>query len=362
MSFTIPRPQELGLSKKEKQNYSLLNALGHIQKGQWDKLGLEGECSRAIQDRIGKAPQGIFVPTEIGWGKRDLTVGTATAGGNLVGTDHLGDRFIDALRSKSIIFDLGATRMTGLRGDVAIPALDSKTSTYWLAENAAVTEGSPTVRQVTMSPKTVGAYVDLSRRLMLQSSPSAEEMFRSDMVSQIATAIDTVGINGGGSNEPTGILQTSGIGSVALGTNGAAPTWASVVDLVKEVAVDNAADGSLAFITTPQASAKMRSTVRVSSTDSKMILPDKPELFGYRVIETNLVPSTLTKGTGSSLSAMIFGNFNDLIVGEWGSLDVVFDPYTNSNTGAMRVTVFMDVDVAVRHAESFSAITDMVTT
>ena len=362
MSFTIPQPKELGLSAKEKKNYSLLNALGHIQKGNWDALGLEGECSRAIENRVGKPPKGLYVPTEIGWGQRDLSVGSATAGGNLVGTDHLGDRFIDALRAKSIIFDIGARRMSGLVGDVAIPALNASTSTYWVAESASPTEGAPTVRQITMSPKTVGCFVDLSRKLMLQSDPSAEGIFRGDMVAQIASAIDSVAINGGGSNEPSGILQTSGIGSVALGTNGAAPTWASVVNLIKEVAIDDAEQGSRAFLTTPAAAGKLRSTAKVSGTDSKMILDDKSELFGYRVIATSLVPSNLTKGSGSSLSAMIFGNFSDLVVGEWGSLDVIFDPYTNSTTGAMRVTAFMDVDVAVRHAESFAAIQDIVTT
>lgn len=361
MSFTISQPKELGLSKRERKNYSLLNALGHIQKGNWDALGLEGECSRAIENRVGKPPKGLYVPTEIGWGQRDMTVGSATAGGNLVGTDHLGDRFIDALRAKSIIFDIGARRMSGLQGDVAIPALNAKTSTYWVAESAAPTEGAPTVRQITMSPKTVGCYVDLSRKLMLQSDPSAEGIFRGDMVAQIASAIDSVAINGGGSNEPTGILQTSGIGSVALGTNGAAPTWASVVNLIKEVAIDDAEQGSRAFLTSPAAAAKLRSVAKVSGTDSKMILDDKSELFGYRVIATSLVPNNLAKGTGSSLSAMIFGNFNDLVVGEWGSLDVIFDPYTNSTTGAMRVTAFMDLDVAVRHAESFAAIQDMIT-
>jgi len=363
MSFTIPQPRELGLSVKEKRSYSLLNCLAHIQKGQWDQVGLEREASDAIANRLGKQPQGFFVPTEVGWGQRDLTVGTNTAGGFMKGTDHLGDRFIDSLRAKSIIFELGAVRMGGLVGDVAIPALNAKTTAYWVAENGAPTEGAPTVRQITMSPKTVGAYVDLSRKLMIQSSPAAEEMFRSDMVQQIATAIDTVAINGGGSNEPTGILQTTGIGSVAMGDNGLAPTWASVVNLIKEVAIDNAEQGSRAFLTTPQAAAKLRSIAKVSGTDSKMILDDKSELFGYKVIATSLVPSNLTKGSGSSLSAMIFGNFNDLVVGQWGlGLDVLFDPYTGSSTGAMRVTVFLDVDVAVRHAESFAAIQDMVTT
>ena len=148
-----------------------------------------------------------------------------------------------------------------------------------------------------------------------------------------------------------------------MGDNGLAPTWASVVNLIKEVAIDNAEQGSRAFLTTPQAAAKLRSIAKVSGTDSKMILDDKSELFGYKVIATSLVPSNLTKGSGSSLSAMIFGNFNDLVVGQWGlGLDVLFDPYTGSSTGSMRITVFMDLDITVRHAESFAAIQDLVTT
>ena len=134
------------------------------------------------------------------------------------------------------------------------------------------------------------------------------------------------------------------------------------MNLIKEVAIDDAEQGSRDFITTPAAAAILRSTAKVSGTDSKMILDDKSELFGYKVIATSLVPSNLTKGSGSSLSAMIFGNFNDLVVGEWGSLDVLFDPYSNSNSGSMRITAFLDLDIAVRHAESFAAIQDLVTT
>ena len=160
MSFAITKPRELGLSKKEKQNYSLLNAFNLIQRGSWDQLGLEREASDAIANRLGKKPRGLFVPTEIGWSKRDMTVGSATAGGNLVGTEHMASSFVDALRAQSVLLNLGARRMTGRQGDVSIPALNAKTSTYWVAESGAPTEGAPTVRQITMSPKTVGAYVD----------------------------------------------------------------------------------------------------------------------------------------------------------------------------------------------------------
>ena len=142
MSFAIPQqPKELGLSTKEKQSYSLLRALSHLQKGNWNELGLEGECSRAIENRVGRPPKGLYIPTECGWGQRDMTVGSNTAGWFLKGTDHLAGSFVDALRAKSIIFDLGARRISGLNGDVQIPALNAKTTAYWVAENGAPTEG-----------------------------------------------------------------------------------------------------------------------------------------------------------------------------------------------------------------------------
>lgn len=356
-------PDNLDMEPKEKRSYSMFRAINAAATGNWAKAGLEREASDEIAKRLNKEPKGFFVPNDISWSQRDLTVGTATAGGNMKGTDHMGADFIDALRPRLVLGQMGARMMSGLQGDVAIPALNAKTTAYWVAENAAPTEGAPTVRQVTMAPKTVGAYVDISRKLMIQSDPSAEQIFRDDMVNQVASAIDTVGINGGGSNEPTGILQTAGIGSVAIGTNGGAPTWASVVNNIREVDVDNAADGSLYFLTNAKVVAKLRTTAKVSSTDSVMIMGETDNLLGYQVWSTNNVPSTLTKGsTSGSCSAMIFGNFNDLIIGEWGGVDVLVDPYTGSSTGATRVTVFKDVDVAVRHAQSFSSVQDYTTT
>ena len=192
-----------------------------------------------------------------------------------------------------------------------------------------------------MSPKAVASYMDLSRKLILQASPGTETIFRNDMVQQVASVIDTVGINGGGSNEPTGILQTSGIGSVAIGTNG----------------------GALAYLTNSQVVGKMRQTVRVGSTDSRFIMDERDTMMGYRVAQTSNVPSNLTKGsTSGTCSAMIFGNFNDLIIGQWSATDVLVDPYSGSNSGTVRIVVFHDVDIAVRHAESFSSTQDYTTT
>lgn len=304
--------------------------------------------------------RGVLVPADIL--TRDLTVGTDSAGGYLKPTQHLG--FIDALRTASITGMLGATVLSGLRGDVSIPRLATKTTAYWVSENSAPSEGAPVFEQIALSPKTVAAYVDISRRLMIQSSPNADAVISHDIRQQLLTELDDVAIEGGGSNQPTGILNTSGIGSVAMGTNGGAPTWGMVCDIASEVEIDNAAIGKLGWAMNPQTKGKMAQTVKVASTDSEMIY-ESGDLYGERVALSNNVPSDLTKAAGSNLSALIYGNWSDLVLGIWGqgggTVDLRLDPYSLSTTGAMRITAFLDVDVAVRHAQSFSASQDINT-
>jgi len=355
------RPYDfLDLTKREIRKYSFLGLIDALQSRDSKRASFEFECSQEIANRYGKPPNGAFVPRDI-WA-RDLVMGTDTAGGYLVGTDLLGDQFIEALRARLVTGRLGARILDGLVGDVAIPGLSTGTSVYWVAESGAPSEGSIVFKQIQLSPKTVGTYLDISRKLLLQSSPAADDIVRNDLLIAILTEIDRVAINGGGANQPVGILQTAGIGTVSLGTNGDAPTWAAVVNLVKEVAIDNALMGNLAYLTNAHVVAKLRTTAKVASTDSVMIMNgEQNTLMGYPVEQTSLVPSDLTKGTGTDLSAMIFGNFNDLVIGEWGTLDVLVDPYTGGTSGQTRVVGLMDVDVAVRHPESFAAITDMVT-
>jgi HK97 family phage major capsid protein/HK97 family phage prohead protease len=351
---------DIELTQKEQRQYSLINAIRSAQTGRFD--GFEREVSEELAKRYGKEARGFYVPPSIF--QRDLTVGTNTAGGFLKPTDHLGGEFIDALRANLVVSGLGARMMQGLKGDIAIPALNAKTAVGFVAENNAPgSEGAPTFRQVTMSPKTLVQYVDISRKLSMQSDPSVEQVIRDDLTRQFAAKIDEVAIEGGGSNEPTGITQTSGIGSVAIGTNGGAITYASLVDLEKEVAIDNALGGSLAYLTNPKVVGEMRQTSRQSGgVEGNFILNDSNTLLGYRVASSTLVPSDLTKGTSSGVcSAVIFGNFNDLMIGMFGGLDVLVDPYTGSSTGATRIAMYQDVDVAVRHAESFAAILDVTT-
>lgn len=359
---------ELGMEDKELQRYSLFNAIRALRSGNWDGAGLERECSLELAERYDVEPDGILLPHDVlsrtPWGppmaQRDQTAGTDSEGGYLVGTDHRDDMYIDALRARTVIMELGARLMTGLEGNVDIPRLTTSALMYWLAEGGTTTESSLVFSNIAMSPKTVSARVDMTRRLLQQSSPYAEALVRDDLMKQIAREIDRVGIEGLAANdEPNGILNTSGIGSVAMGTDGAVIDWPSAVNIETEVAVDNADVGNLAYLTTPQARGSAKQTLKAAGVAG--YIWDGEEINGYKSSTSTLVPADGAKGTGTNLSTMIFGNFADIILGQWGVIDLKADETTLGDSGGLVLRAFLDIDVAIRHAESFAAITDLVT-
>jgi len=356
---------EIGLTSREANQFSFLRAIRSELTGDWGAAGFEREVIIATKQRARKMGRrdylGLAIPPDILSYKRDLTVGTNSAGGYTVATNLLASSFIDILHNAMQVVNLGATSLTGLVGDVAIPKNSTAATGYWVAEGGDITESAPAFAQVTLSPKTVGGLTDLTRRLILQSSIDVESFVRRHLATILALAIDLAAINGSGSsNQPTGILQTSGIGSVVGGTDGAAPEWADVVDLESAVSLDNAAIGSLGYLTNSKVVGKLKQTEKASNT-GKFVLEKNNELNGYKLAMSNQVPSDLTKGSSSNCSAIIFGNWADLLIGTWGGLDVVVDRSTFSASGGVRIAVFQDVDIAVRHAESFAAMQDVLT-
>lgn len=362
---------EIGLTDKEIRSFSFVKAMRALANPQdrraQDEAAFEFAASEAAAKKEGRTSRGLMVPVDVLY-KRDITTSTASGtakGGNLVATDLLASSFIDVLRNKMVLNTLGAQFLTGLQGNVAIPRKTAASSAYWVAENVAPTESTnaPAFDQVTMTPKTLGAYVDISRRLMLQSSLDIENLVRNDLAASIAVAMDGAAIAGSGSNKPTGVLNTSGIGSVTLGTNGGAPTWAMVTNLVREVDIDNALNGAAAFLTNGQVKAKLSNTSKqTSGVEGNFILgPDVNTLYGYPLVVSQQVPANLSKGTGSNLSAMIFGVWSELLIGQWSGIDLMADPYTGSNAGTVRIVAFHDCDFAVRHPESFAECNEIIT-
>ena len=353
----------IGMSNAEIRKYSLVRLINAMATGDWRKAGFEREASEATAKRLGITPQGAFVPYD--WfasQKRDLTVGTNSAGGYTKATELMAGDFITLLRNRTVVANAGATILDGLVGDIAIPRHSGAATAYWVAESGAPTESQQTFEQVAMSPKTLGGYTDLSRKLLKQSSISVENFVGNDLASILGIEIDRASMHGSGSsNQPTGIAATSGIGSVAGGTNGLAPAWTHIVALETEVSIDNADLGGLAYITNPKVRGKLKAVA--VGTDQRMVWDNNnTPLNGYPAYVTNQVSSTLTKGTSSGVcSAIFFGNWQDLFIGMWGGLDLMTDPYTGGTSGTVRVIALQDVDIAVRHPESFAAMLDALT-
>lgn len=357
-------PSSVDMNVEEKREYSLLKAVRETAAG--NLTGLEKEVSDQIASQVGKSARGFYMPTNLNFGKRDQVVGTNSSGGFLKGTDHLGSEFIDALRARLVIGQAGARVMQGLKGDVAIPKLSaSVTNSAFVSENSAPTEGAATFAQVTMSPKTLAAYVDVSRKLMLQSDPSVEAILRDDVINTFARNIDAVALEGGGSNEPSGIIASSTGNVQALGVDGAAIAYSDIVDMVKLVEEDNAIlnDAAVKFVGNPKVTSKLRSTPKQGSgVEGNFILGEDNRMLGYDYLSTTLVPSDLSKGSGTNLSALIFGDFSQLMLGFYSGVDVIVDPYTGSSAGTTRLAFFQDLDIALRHDDAFSVCKDIVTT
>lgn len=372
----------LGLSKKEAQDFRFTRLIAAAMNpvanpALMEAARFELEVCQAEQQRSGKSGRqvrgGAFsIPVDILRApfaapmQRDMTVGTATAGGNLVSTDLMAQDFISLLRNRMMTVQMGARVMSGLEGQVAIPRQTGGATFYWVAESGNVTESQQTVDQVTLTPKTGGAYTDFSRRLMLQSSIDVESFVRDDLINVIALGVDLAALHGtGANNQPTGLAATSGINSVAGGTNGAAPTWAQIVQMETEVAVDNADIGTLGYLTNAKVRGKLKTTEKASGT-GLFVWNDGANGFGnlngYRAGVSNQVSSSLTKGTSSGVaSAIFFGNWADLIIGQWSGIDILVDPYTGGTAGTVRVIGMQDVDVAVRQPNSFCAMLDALT-
>ena len=350
--------------QRESRNFSIVRALQASVSGNWSNAGLEREVQQELSRANGRESQGIFVPDN-GWATRDYTKGSSTQGQKLVGVDHLADRFIDVLRARLVTAEMGATFLPGLVSDVSIPRRTAGGTAYFVAEGSNVTESTGTFDSVSMSPKVMGAFSQFSYLMQLQATPEIEELIRQDFVALLAQKLDQVAINGGGSNEPSGILQTSGIGSVVIGSNGGSITLDKMLDLKQTVAVDNADLPSAGFLTNTKVENALS---KLKDGNSAYLLNPygteigQQQFAGRRMMISNNVPSNLTKGSSSGVcSAAIYGNFSDLLIGLFGTLELLVDPYSQFQSGGVGIRALQGVDVQVRHPESFGAILDITT-
>jgi HK97 family phage major capsid protein/HK97 family phage prohead protease len=340
----------IGLTDKEVRQFSVVRAIAALanpgDRRLRESAAFEFEASDAAAQRYGRSAQGIMVPNDVlgVWAQRaPLSTATSANGGATVATNLLASEFIDVLRNQVSVMQAGARMLPGLQGNVAIPKKTAGTTGAWIStEGGASTESNPTFGTVTLAPKTIGAFTDMTRQLILQSTPSIEALVRDDLTQALALAIDKGALEGtAASGQPRGLLNTVGINKPA-NFAGAVPTFAEMVALETAVAEDNALFGNLAYITDAATYGGLKT--RLKDAGSGLFVLENGQANGYNVIRTQQA----TAGN------VYFGNFSDMLIGMWAGLDLTVDPYTASTSGTVRVVALQTVDVAVRNAVSFA--------
>ncbi|MCP5231514.1 MAG: phage major capsid protein [Zoogloeaceae bacterium] len=339
---------KVGMSPDEAKRYSLARAVS-LTCANLKLDGIEGEAHRAMVALRGEPVRemSVYVPFEVM--ARDMTVGSPTTGGNMVSSgENITGSFIELLREKSLANRLGVTKLPGLRGDAAIPSQTGPGTAYWIdTEITSIPESNPTIGQVKMKPKVVGAYTEVSRLLLQQSNPRADAIIMNSLAKDVGRAVDIALINGDGTGgEPYGLLLAPG---AALGSfDGTTIDHAAILDAVADLATSSALDGSGVAFLAPHSVAKLlMSRQRFSGTDTPLWSGsyDAGSVAGINAIASTVAPA----------SHLILGDWSTIWLAEWGDgIELQMNPFTNFPAGITGIRAFYSVDIGVTQGGAFS--------
>lgn len=314
--------------------FSLLKAINDVANNrQLDERALEvvnegvAEMRKSGQSYSGQ----IVLPVEE---RATVQATVETAGQENVAEDKLG--ILEPLRANLVMVQAGANYMTGLVGNISIPTYSGSNVT-WADENGNAADGAGTFAEVTLEPKRLTAYLDISKQFLIQDSNSAEEMLKRDIVAAISNKLEAtiLGSAAGSTKQPAGLLN----GVTADTTD---ITYKDVVDMESTLEGKNVS-GNIKFIVSPSAKAILKTTAIGGTKSDLRMLMDGGEINGYPVLSTSAVA-----GKG-----VIYGNFNDYVIGQWGGIDLTVDPYTQAASGKVRLVINAYFDAKPRRADAF---------
>lgn len=330
------------------QRVSLLRVLQAAMEGR-ALTGAEAEYAAETERRTGRKAQGVFVPASLFEKRATLTTTTP----ELIGTEHRADMFIAPFRDALLARRLGVRVLSGLRGNISIPKYGTGLSVGWVAENQAVPESNLDMDSITLSPKHAGGVTELSRQLIQQSSPDVEQLVRDDFAFMLAKAIDAALIKGGGANEPTGVLSTSGIQTANLATL----NWANVSAMIGKLEAVNANVSSSAWLVAPAAAGALRTTLKSASAGAAYLL-EGGRMGELPVHITSQVPTT---GGATPKNIAVLGDWSQVMLGIWSEIDVLVNAMAEApfRKGNVLVRAMSTVDIGVRHPEAFVVASDL---
>lgn len=322
------------------RRYSLMNVMRAFA-GQKVDIGFEREISDECAKLRSKAADGLIIPHAV-LAKRDFTVaGTASAS---VATNLAPAEFIDLLRTQYVLGKLGVKFLTGLVGNIAIPKMTAGATGYWVAEGADITESTPTLGQVTGTPHTAGALVDVSRLMIQQSTPAAEEMIRNEIMERVMRTVQIAVFAGTGADgQPTAITAATGFNNPTV-TQGT-PTYAQLLDFPGSIMADSAQADSQKWLMTGEVWAKLAATATNGNGSPLALDPATGRLCGYGYEVTEDIPA----------NSLYFGNWGSVVVGVWGNgVDVAVTDSKLFASGGITLRALQDVDVMVRLGQALA--------
>jgi len=348
-----PQPKsKIGMTGKETEKFSLVRAILACIENDWRNAPFELECSRAVAKKMNKVIEQtkFYVPFEVLQrdvevpihrdGRRDLSVAYG-GGAYLVDTTNIG--FIEMLRNRSVVMRMGARRLTGLQGNVTIPKQSGAATAYWLtSETTEIDESQQTILQVVMTPKTVGAYTEISRQLLLQSTPGAEGIVSDDLAQVVAISADYAALAGTGLNgAPLGIIYTPLVGT----QSGTTMAYAGVLGMQSDLAAANVTPIRGGFVGTPATAAILMAEMKVANAWSPCWEGNMwdGQMVGFPAMSSNQIPT----------AGLLFGDWQELVIGEWGVLEIEVNPYANFKAGIIGVRALYSMDVALRRPVAF---------
>lgn len=368
--YGVASTSEKSERSKMAAQYSFKRAIEQATTGRRD--GVEFEMHKEAADEFQRAgvsvsAHSVLLPSDVF--KRDMTAtgGTSGSEGGVNVQTSVGG-IIDVLLPATVLNGLGITRFDNLTGNLDLPTASTQPAAGWNTENGTATEKSPAFSKISFSPKRLAAYIQVSNQLLRQSSNSIDAYVRQYLINAMAQELEKAAIKGGGSNEPTGIIGNSNVNVIYAGgatsnstnANGAAAVWADVVNAMKSVENNNAM--GQAYLTNPLVKAALQITGRqASGVEGNFILQSGAgELNGYPLAVTTNVPSNLAKGTSSTLSAMIFGDFSKLAVASWGGMELTVDPFSGATAGLTNMVLNAYMDVNLLQPKAFAVCKDIV--
>jgi HK97 family phage major capsid protein len=350
---------DLGLSRAETQRFSLFSALRYLRRPTPENsaaAAYELDCSRTLAKRLGREDSGnIFVPGEVlqrplgEAAQRAMATQPGSKGGYLVDTTNMG--FIDILRNRSVAMSMGARRLPGLVGNVSLARQTGKGSVTWQGgDGTSVTATDQTLGQLSMTPKTAIAITDVSEQLMRQSTPAAEGFVMADLAADIAIdGVDYSVINGTGGAQPLGIKNTTGITSAQ---DASSATYAKMLAFPAVAGGLNAIKGNPGWVTNVAGASVLMQKQRFSSTDTPLWEGNLLDgsLCGFRAMSSEQLAS----------GNIIFGSWDEVVIGEWGVLELATDTGgTRFNAAQVGIRAMWMVDVLVRYPQAFVVSTSL---